>query len=109
MTPSMMITSTIPAPEGSDSTSREGKTIPLPVMEGGNAPPALVQKIGNTTYEVSFHFSTTSRETMSDKINRLIANWTHPVFSKFPHSVLDKPSEREPFCRKLVPSWNVKI
>lgn len=72
MTPSMTITSTIPAPEGSDSTSREGKTIPLPVTEGGNAPPALVQKIGNTTYEVPFHFSTTSRETMSDKINRLI-------------------------------------
>ena len=77
--PSMMITSTTPAPEGSDSTSREGKTIPLPMMEGGNAPPApdtpapaLVQKIGNTIYEVSFHFSTTSRETMSDKINRLI-------------------------------------
>ena len=70
--PNMTITSTIPAPEGSDSTSREGKTIPLPVTEGGNAPPALVQKIGNTTYEVSFHFSTTSRETMSDKINRLI-------------------------------------
>ena len=37
-------------------------------------PPALVQKIGNTTYEVSFHFSTTSRETMSDKIKRLILN-----------------------------------
>ena len=83
--PSMTITSTAPAPEGSDSTSREGtimmvgKTIPLPVTEGSNAPPAqdapapaLVQKIGNTTYEVSFHFSTTSRETMSDKINRLI-------------------------------------
>ena len=56
--PSMTITSTIPAPEGSDSTSREGKTIPLLVTEGGNAPPvqdapppALVQKIGNTTYE----------------------------------------------------------
>ena len=77
--PSMTITSTIPAPEGSDSTSREGKTIPLPVTEGGNAPPApdapppaLVQRIGNTIYEVSFHFSTTSRETMSDKINRLV-------------------------------------
>ena len=76
--PSMTITSTAPAPEGSDSTSREGKTIPLPVTEGSNAPPApdappaLVQKIGNTIYEVSFHFSTTSRETMSDKINRLI-------------------------------------
>ena len=77
--PSMTITSTIPAPEGSDSTSREGKPIPLLVTAGGHAPPvqdapppALVQKIGNTTYEVSFHFSTTSRETMSDKINRLI-------------------------------------
>ena len=38
--PSMTITSTIPAPEGSDSTSREGKAIPLPVMAGGNASPA---------------------------------------------------------------------
>ena len=53
--PSMTITSTTPAPEGSDSTSREGKTILLPVTEGSNAPPApdtlppaLVQKIGNT-------------------------------------------------------------
>ena len=36
--PSMTITSTIPAPEGSDSTSREGKAIPLPVMAGGNPP-----------------------------------------------------------------------
>ena len=77
--PSMTITSTIPASEVDDSTSREGKTIPLPVTEGGNAtpapdvpPPSMVQKIGNTIYEVSFHFSTTSRETMSDKINRLI-------------------------------------
>ena len=50
--PSMTITSIIPAPD-------------VPQL-------ALVQKIGNTTYEVSFHFSTTSNETMSDKINRLI-------------------------------------
>ena len=34
--------------------------------------PALVKKIGRTAYEVSFHFSTTSTETMSDKIKRLI-------------------------------------
>ena len=66
------------APEADNDTSREIEPIPLPVAEGGNAPPApdappaLVQKIGNTIYEVSFHFSTTSRETMSDKINRLI-------------------------------------
>lgn len=53
---------------------------PLPTApEGGNAPPApdapppsMVRRIGNTIFEVSFHFSTTSRETMSDKINRLI-------------------------------------
>ena len=32
--PSMTITSTIPVPEGSDGTSREGKTIP-PARDGG--------------------------------------------------------------------------
>ena len=81
--PSMTITSTIPAPEVGDSTSREGKTIPLPVTEGGNAPPApdvpppsMVQRIGNTIYEVSFHFSTTSRETFTDKVLRLIQSDT---------------------------------
>ena len=58
--PSMTITSTIPAPEVGDSTSREGKTIPLPVTEGGNAPPApdvpppsMVQKIGNGGFEIT--------------------------------------------------------
>ena len=77
--PSMTITSTAPVPEGADSTSKEGNTLPLPVTEGSNATPApdaptpdMVQRIGGTIYEVSFHFSTTSQETMSDKINRLI-------------------------------------
>ena len=77
--PSMTFTSTTPAPEGSNGTSREGKTCPLPVTEGGTAlpapdapPPSMVQKIGGTIFEVSFHFSTTSQETMTDKINRLI-------------------------------------
>ena len=68
--PSMTITSTISTSEVGDSTSREGKTIPLPAPDV--PPPSMVQKIGNTIYEVSFHFSTTSRETMSDKINCLI-------------------------------------
>ncbi len=36
--------------------------------------PALVKKIGKTTYRVTIHFSTTSRETMSDKIKRMIRN-----------------------------------
>ena len=32
----------------------------------------IKKKIGRTTYNVSIHFSKTSRETMTDKINRLI-------------------------------------
>ena len=73
---SKTITSTAPAPEVADSTSREGRTIPLPVTEGGNAPPApdLVKKIGKTTYRVRVHFSETSKETMSDKIKRMLRN-----------------------------------
>ena len=73
---SKTITSTAPAPEMGDSTSREGKTIPLPVTEGNAAPPApdLVKKIGKTTYRVRVHFSETSKETMSDKIKRMLRN-----------------------------------
>jgi hypothetical protein len=36
--------------------------------------PMLVKKIGKTTYRVKIHFSTTSRETMSDKIKRMLRN-----------------------------------
>ena len=77
--PSMTITSTTPTPEGSDSTSREDKTIPLPVAEDGNAPPApdmpppdMVKTVGGTTFDIYFHFSQTSRETFTDKVLRLI-------------------------------------
>ena len=71
-----VITSTAPAPEVGSSTSREDNTIPLPVMEGNAAPPApdLVKKIGKTTYRVRVHFSETSKETMSDKIKRMLRN-----------------------------------
>ena len=34
--------------------------------------PRLIRRIGTTTYEVSIHFSDTSKETMADKIKRLI-------------------------------------
>jgi hypothetical protein len=40
----------------------------------GNERPALVKKIGKTTYRVTIHFSATSRETMSDKIKRMLRN-----------------------------------
>ena len=36
--------------------------------------PVLKQVIGRTTYEVALHFSQTSRETMADKVRRLILN-----------------------------------
>ena len=52
--------------------STEKTTISTDTTEQENDRPALVKKIGRTTYEVSFHFSTTSKETMSDKIMRLI-------------------------------------
>ena len=42
--------------------------------EWKNEHPALVKKIGKTTYRVGIHFSTTSRETMSDKIKRMLRN-----------------------------------
>lgn len=34
--------------------------------------PDLVKKIGKTTYRVKAHFSSTSNETMSDKIKRML-------------------------------------
>ena len=81
--PSTTNTSTIPAPEGIDSTSREGKTIPQPMMEGGNAPPApdtpppdMVKTVGGTTFDIYFHFSQTSQETFTDKVLRLIQSDT---------------------------------
>jgi hypothetical protein len=37
-------------------------------------PPDLIKRIGKATYKVNVHFSTTSKETMSDKIMRLLRN-----------------------------------
>ncbi len=75
-TSTAITSATAPAPEVIDSTSREGNTFPLPVAEGSTAPPApdLVKKIGKTTYRVKVHFSETSKETMSDKIKRMLRN-----------------------------------
>lgn len=42
--------------------------------EQPHEPGAFVKRIGSTTYRVSVHFSKTSRETMKDKILRLIRN-----------------------------------
>ena len=48
--------------------------INIPVEETEAEQPDLVKQIGKTTYKVKVHFSTTSRETMSDKIIRMLRN-----------------------------------
>ena len=55
-----------------NSTTRSDSVVPLIAQE--NECPALVKKIGKTTYRVQIHFSDTSRETMSDKIKRMLRN-----------------------------------
>ena len=53
--------------------SIENTSRTTPIQPEQNAP-ALVRKIGKTTYKVRVHFSTTSTETMSDKIKRMLKN-----------------------------------
>ena len=52
-------------------------TASIPASEDTAAqdnPPALVKKIGGMTYIVRVHFSTTSKETFSDKVKRMLRN-----------------------------------
>ena len=41
---------------------------------GEENPPAMIKKIGGMTYIVRVHFSTTSKETFSDKVKRMLRN-----------------------------------
>ena len=52
---------------------------PTPVTQKPNTPPAahkIVKRIGGTTYHVTRHFSKTSKETINDKITRIIQRET---------------------------------
>lgn len=66
------------APPGERSAmSEEPRTMQTAGPAPDSAPedaPALVKKIGKTTYKVRVHFSNTSTETMSDKIKRMLKN-----------------------------------
>ena len=44
------------------------------ILNDKETAPTFTQKIGNTTYVVSVHFSETSKETFDDKIKRLMLN-----------------------------------
>lgn len=46
----------------------------IPFPEQRDKCPVLVKKIGKTTYRVTIHFSATNRETMNDKIKRMLRN-----------------------------------
>ena len=45
--------------------------------------PKIQKKIGATTYEVTIHFSKTSKETVDDKLKRLILNDYADQISRF--------------------------
>ena len=51
--------------------TKETQTEQKPQVAG-----TFMKRLGSTNYRVSVHFSQTSRETMSDKIMRLIRNDT---------------------------------
>ena len=66
-----------PHPEKGSAMSEETRTMQTADTTPARAPedaPALVKKIGRTTYVVRVHFSKTSTETMSDKIRRMLKN-----------------------------------
>lgn len=57
-----------------DTSNRSTPATASPLTVKEAAPPVMIKKIGKTTYRVKIHFSETSKETMSDKIKRLILN-----------------------------------
>ena len=67
--------------------SEETRTMQPADTTSARAPedaPALVKKIGKTTYKVRVHFSDTSTETMSDKIKRMLKNEIYLLTSLAP-------------------------
>jgi hypothetical protein len=57
-----------------NSTTTTGRNRPTAIPTINATPPRFSKRIGNTTYRVSVHFSDKSKETMNDKIMRLIRN-----------------------------------
>ena len=61
-------------PMNNDTSNRSTPATASPLTVKEAAPPVMIKKIGKTTYRAKIHFSETSKETMSDKIKRLILN-----------------------------------
>lgn len=58
---------------------RENLPISPHNLNSQKAPPVFVKKIGKTTYRAKIHFSKTSKETMNDKIKRMLHNEAQQV------------------------------
>lgn len=56
--------------------NESSKVTSTPDRKAQSRPVTILKRIGSTTYEVSVHFSQTSKETVNDKIARLIKNET---------------------------------
>ena len=71
---SLYISANCPGKEHDTMSSEKNIQNVADTTAGAENPPALVKKIGRTTYIVRIHFSETSTETMSDKIKRMLKN-----------------------------------
>ena len=56
------------------NSSSVTNNIRIAAVNAGAEPVKMLKRIGSTYYEVSVHFSKTSKETINDKILRLIRN-----------------------------------
>jgi len=63
-------------PTTQETTAPQDRTPPT------DTPAVMIKRIGGTTFQVSVHFSKTSKETMNDKISRLIRNETYSGIGK---------------------------
>ena len=52
------------------------ETVPTPTPKAAPTEQRFTRRIGTTTYRIAVHFSETSKETMNDKIMRMIKNET---------------------------------
>ena len=50
-----------------------GAAVPDTIAQDAHRP-ALMKKIGKTTYKITVHFSTAGTETVQDKIKRMLRN-----------------------------------
>ena len=61
-------------PKNNDTTNRSTPATASPLTVKEAPQPVMIKKIGNNTYRLTIHIRDTSKDTMSDKIKRLIMN-----------------------------------